>query len=98
MEKDVDFRFDHSYVEAFEASKKLLLSNKVPTHFDVNKRLVVSCDSSSYGVGAVLSHREMDRTERPVCFVSSTLSKAEQNYSQLEREDHQPLRVIFNPD
>ena len=44
-----------------------------------------------YGVGAVLSHL-IDGIERPVLFVSSTLSKAEQNYAQLHRET---LAIIF---
>lgn len=44
-----------------------------------------------YGIGGVLSHRE-GNTERPVVFASSTLSKAEKNYSQLERE---ALAIIF---
>lgn len=49
------------------------------------------CDSSAYGVGGVLSHRE-NGTEKPIIFVPGTLSKAEQNYSQLERE---ALAIIF---
>ena len=32
------------------------------------------------------SHQMMDGTERPIAFVSRSLSKAEQNYSLIERE------------
>jgi len=51
----------------------------------------VTCDSSSYGVGAVLSHL-IEGEEKPILFESSTLSAAEKNYAQIEREG---LAIIF---
>lgn len=42
--------------EAFQASKGLLLSSRVLMHFNPDLDVVLSCDASTYGIGAVLAH------------------------------------------
>ena len=59
------------------------------THYDQSKPIIVHCDASPYGVGAVLSHLIDDgseKIEKPVSFCSGTLSKAELNYTHIEKE------------
>ncbi|XP_054832355.1 uncharacterized protein K02A2.6-like [Eublepharis macularius] len=71
---------------AFEAVKKLLSSESVLTHFDEKKPIVLACDASPYGIGAVLSHRMHTGHEAPIAYFSRTLSAAERNYAQIDKE------------
>ena len=61
-------------------------------HYDVQLPIKLACNASAYGIGAVISHVMPDSSERPVAYGSRSLSKSEQNYSQLEKE---ALAIIF---
>ena len=64
----------------------MIASERVLTHFNPDLPLLVSCDASPYGLGAVLSHVWPQGEEKPIAFASQTLSKTESNYSQIEKE------------
>ena len=78
---------------AFKAAKELLTSADLLVHYNPEQDIVLACDASSYGVGAVLAHKLPDGTERPIGYASRSLSSAEKNYSQLGREG---LACVFS--
>jgi len=55
-------------------------------HFDPTLPLILAGDASEVGIGAVLAHRMLDGGERPIGYVSQSLTKAERKYSHLEKE------------
>ena len=77
---------------AFDKVKELLQSDALLVHFDSTKPLLVHADASPYGVGSVLAHKMPDNSEKTIAFASRTLTPAECNYSQLEKE---ALPIIY---
>lgn len=92
LKKETKWKWGEAQQAAFEKSKEMMQSAEVLVHYDPEKDIVLSCDASPYGVGAVLSHHMPDGTERPIGFTSRTLNPAEKNYSQLDKEG---LAVMF---
>jgi len=82
---NVKWQWNSSCKSAFQKIKDLIVSAGVLTHYQPELPLVLATDASPYGIGAVISH-VIDNTEKPIAFASRTLTKAERNYSQLDRE------------
>ena len=86
MKSTVKWRWRNQENTAFQKSKKLLSSAEILVHYDPTKEVILACDASPYGIGAVLSHKMSDGSDRPIGFSSCTLSSAEKGYSQIEKE------------
>ena len=84
--KDTPWKWSTECAVAFDRLKQMLADKTRLVHFDPEKPIVLATDTSSYGIGAVISHVLPDGSEEPIAFASNTLSKAERGYAQVEKE------------
>ena len=92
LQKGVKWQWTEKEQISFEKAKHILSETNFLVHNDLEKPLILACDASPYGIGAVLSHRMPDGSEKPITYVSRTLSKTERNYSQTAKE---ALAIIY---
>lgn len=86
LKKGNQFNWNKACDHAFQAIKTEIASDRVLCLFDPSKTIVLTTDTSPYGIGATLSHRFEDGNERPVAFVSKRLNATKRNYSQIDKE------------
>lgn len=86
LEKNQPWKWSEIEEGAFVNAKSALSSSTVLVHYNPKNPIILKCDASPYGLGAVLMHRMTDGEELPVSFASRTMSQAEANYSQLDKE------------
>ena len=72
--RGVPRRWDRYCENAFQKLKVALGSS---AHYDPELPVKLDFDASAYGVGAVLSHRYPNGSERPIAYASRTLVMAE---------------------
>ncbi|MBM6549440.1 ribonuclease H family protein [Streptococcus dysgalactiae] len=92
LKKDASWVWSTRESRSFEKAKQLLASSHILVHFDPTQPLVLQCDASPYGLGAMLGHKSENGYNCPIALVSKTLHPAEKNYSQLDKE---ALAVVF---
>ncbi|PFX22103.1 Retrovirus-related Pol polyprotein from transposon 17.6 [Stylophora pistillata] len=90
--ENIPWKWSKQCQEAFQKLTGFLQSTPLLAHYDPKKPVRLAIDSSSFGLGAVLSHISEDGEEKPIAFASRTLSSSEQNYSMIEKE---ALAIIF---
>ncbi|GBM00373.1 Transposon Tf2-9 polyprotein [Araneus ventricosus] len=91
LRKNQKFYWNKECQQAFLKLKEEISSDRVIVPFDSELPVMLASDASPVGVAAVLTHI-VDNVEKPVAFASRSLTEAERNYSQLDRE---ALAIIF---
>uniref|UniRef100_A0A1X7V714 Uncharacterized protein n=3 Tax=Amphimedon queenslandica TaxID=400682 RepID=A0A1X7V714_AMPQE len=71
---------------AFTKVNKQLVPPVLLVAFDPEKELLLLCDASPYGIGAVLAHKDLQGIECPIAYCSRFLAQAEKRYSQTDKE------------
>jgi len=92
LKKDTLWKWTSECDAAVTKVKEHLSSGQLLVHYDTAKPLVLATDASPHGVGAVISHIMENGEERPIAYASRSLTPAEKNYSQIEKE---ALGIIF---
>ena len=92
LTKDTKWSWPIDCQKSFDKIKSLIKSDLLLTHFDPNKKIVVVADASNHGEGAAISHTFTDGTEKAIMHAARSLTPAECNYSQVEKE---ALTLIF---
>ena len=87
LKADISFHWDTEQKEAFASVKKILSTEPALAFYDVEKPVLISCDASQSGLGAVLIQED-----RPVVYAPRALTDAETRYAQIEKE---LLAIVF---
>ena len=90
-QKDIPWKFDSSYQDAFNSLKKAFTSAPILTHWISDAQLIVETDASDYALAAILSVVNKDNKVHLVAFHSRTFTVAELNYDTHDKE----LLAIF---
>ena len=85
-EKNTKFRWGLEQMEAFNQLKSSIASEDVMAYFDPKKPITVRCEASFHeGLSAGL-FQKTSKGNQPVHFISRTMTKTEQRYSQTEKD------------
>jgi len=86
LKKEQQLVWSDKCEKVFYKAKELMCSDDILIHYDPFLELVLSCDASQKGIGAVLSCILPGGIERPVTYISRVLSETEQKYSVIIKE------------
>ncbi|XP_037942899.1 uncharacterized protein K02A2.6-like [Teleopsis dalmanni] len=90
--KNAVFKWTAYHEGAFQALKNAMIKATELVHYDDKKPIVLAVDASKYGIGAVISHRYADGSEKPIAYASKKLNSSQERYSQIEKE---ALAIIY---
>ena len=91
LEKDTEWSFDTPQQQVFLTLKSKITNSPVLKYFDPSFPIRVSSDSSKSGIRATLEQMHGEHW-CPVAYASRSMTQAEFNYSQIEKEI---LSIVF---
>jgi len=93
LRKKTKFEWSEKTEQAFVDIKSCLASRPILFPPDYSKPFIVAVDASDFAICASLI-QEVDGLERPVCFISRTLTPQQRNYSVIEKEAFALLTAV----
>ncbi|KAF2880339.1 hypothetical protein ILUMI_25827, partial [Ignelater luminosus] len=85
LRKGAKFHWSKECKDAFNAIKNDLCSDSILIPFQSELPIVLETDASPYGLAGILSHR-INGENKPIAFISRTLTAAEKNYSHIDKD------------
>lgn len=86
LKKGVTFQWDEECLTSLEIVKEKMVHAPTLMFPNWNKEFHVHVDVSCIALRVVLSQPSEEEIDHPITFVSRKLSKAEKNYTTIERE------------
>ena len=87
VKNNTEFIWDTNHDAAMDNIRSTLSQHNTLAYFDPNKEIIIQTDASKKGIGTVLM-----QDGQPIHYASKSLTSAEANYSNIERE---MLAVVF---
>ena len=85
LKKEAIFKWNQVQENAFVTLRDALCKEPVLQYPDFNKPFIITTDASNIAIGGVPSQGKIG-SDKPISYASRTLSKAEVNYSTIEKE------------
>ncbi|XP_063750626.1 uncharacterized protein K02A2.6-like [Eleginops maclovinus] len=86
LKTDTDWVWGSAQQRAFDELRKELSSPTVLAQYCLHRETIVAADASSFGLGGVLSQKQLSGEWRPVAFISRSMTITERRYAQIEKE------------
>jgi len=90
-QKNIPWKFDFSYHNAFNSLKKAFTSAPILTHWIPDAQLIMKTDASDYALAVIISIVNEENEVHLVAFHSCTFTMAELNYNTHDKK----LLAIF---
>lgn len=92
LKANIEWKWTKQHQQCFQQLKDILSSDLLLTHYDPQLKIIVAADASNYGLGACIQHEFPDGSIKTICHASRSLTPAEKQYSQIEKE---ALGIMF---